>query len=88
MTKREAAERVLGNATWDSALPQQWVDAVVSKTECEYNDVLAHFVWSYDHGAGIFGRPCALTSEANMLLERINTAFGSSFPLTPAQLTV
>jgi len=81
MTVGEAAEKVLGSATYDTALPQRWVDACVEQLQCEYREVGVPFVWAYDNGGG--GRPCALTQAANVTLARINEVMGSCWPLTP-----
>jgi hypothetical protein len=83
MTIREAAEAVLGDATYDAALPQDWVDAVVEKTGHSYDNVLANFVWAYDEQAPTFGRPCALTGKGNLILTDANFRMGTNYPLTP-----
>ena len=51
----------LGLHSYDSALPQPWVDAARA-----YGlDVRGHFVWSYDSaGHRILGEPVALTLDA------------------------
>ena len=55
-----------GVKVYDTALPQPWVDKM---RDVYHHDVRGHFVWSYD-GAGVFGRPHALTPEGGeMLLE-------------------
>lgn len=48
MTVREAAE-ARGIETFDSALPQGWVDEIRERFGL---DVRGHFVWSYDYGGG------------------------------------
>lgn len=55
-----------GLKSYDTALPQPWVDSAKEAG----HDVLGHFVWSYD-GAGVFGEPVALTSEGRAMLRAI-----------------
>lgn len=60
----EAAKR-LGLKTYDTALPQPWVDLVFKHTKIWAPGLL---VWSYD-GAGIFGKPVAVCPDGEVLLE-------------------
>lgn len=63
MTVKEAAE-ARGINSFDTALPQGWVDEVWS----EYGyDVRGHFVMSYDKGP--MGNPAPITEEG-VLMER------------------
>lgn len=86
----EACAR-LGLKTFDTALPQQWVDTCADALASEgnlsreeryraYNALLA-FVWGYDD-AGCFGRPVALTRAANDTLATLNRIMGTEYPLT------
>lgn len=80
MTIEKAAEKILGNATFDTALPLTWCDQV---NTC-LGEWPREFVWAYDPLAPVgVGRPCALTPAANLLLDRYNRMFGSHYPLAP-----
>jgi hypothetical protein len=85
MTVGQAAEKVLGTATYDTALPQRWLDHVVAELRGKYayHQVSCQFVWAYDDDRARHGRPCALTEEANEILTAINELMGSTWPLTP-----
>lgn len=48
-----------GLRTYDTALPQEWVDRFAADTGFS---PVGHFVWSYDE-AVMFGAPVALTPE-------------------------
>ncbi len=91
MTVAEAARLVLGEQTFDTALPQQWLDGCVDALAAHgderpkhviYRGILANFVWAYDRQAPVFGRPCALTHAGNGLLIAINAVTGTCWPLT------
>jgi hypothetical protein len=43
--------------TYDTALPQDWVDHVILTTKL---NPFSHFVWLYDEKAHLFGRPFPL----------------------------
>lgn len=67
MTVSQAAERLFPGVTFDTALPQPWVDWAREKGV----DVRGHFVWGYPKGEGnVFGRPLPLTEKAKLFLER------------------
>jgi hypothetical protein len=68
-TVGEAAERILPNTTYDTALPQDWVDDVKRVTGTYPAGM---FVWCYGQtGArGIAQHPHPLTDEAVLLLMR------------------
>jgi hypothetical protein len=70
-TVDEAAKR-LGLRSYDTALPQEWVDDFKAKTGV-YPAASGLFVWCYD-GAGIFGRPVALSERAEVLLAQYQAA--------------
>lgn len=78
MTKQEAAEKK-GLKTYDTALPQDWVNGSVVKlkltasvrcgripADCVYDRLVGGTVWSYD--GSLLGVPVALTDEAEELL--------------------
>lgn len=67
MTDKNALADHFGLQTFDTALPQDWVDAVTAKT----GDYAPHFaiVWCYD--GSIFGYPVALDAKAAKLLARL-----------------
>ncbi len=67
-TVSEAAERLFPGVTFDTALPQPWVDWAREKG----TDVRGHFVWGYDDKAPTFGRPLPLTDKAVLFLEDID----------------
>lgn len=54
-----AAERMYPGVTFDTALPQPWVDAM----RAESKEVRGHFVWLYPEGC-TFGMPAPVTVEA------------------------
>ena len=59
-TKGELAEKVLPKGTsFDFALPQPWVDAVLELGI----DPRSSYVWLYDDATPIFGRPFNLFGE-------------------------
>ena len=61
--------KLLGLVTWDTALPQNFVDAVYELTG---ENVSFHAVWCYDDGTGgkqIFGRPVPVTREGQVILK-------------------
>ena len=68
----EKAIQRLGLRSYDTALPQEWVDDVKSVTG-EYVGARGLFVWSYD-GAGIFGKPVALNEAAEAILAQYTAA--------------
>jgi hypothetical protein len=78
LTVREATAAALLRgaipATYDYALPQQWVDAVHDATGVWPQEL--GMVWGYpDSGPGrVWGRPYALTPEAQALLDRDEVA--------------
>ena len=56
------AAKARGLQTFDTALPQAWVD----KMHKRGMDVRGHFVWCYD-GPGIFGYPHPITHEGEVM---------------------
>ena len=66
-TVDEACKR-LGLKTYDTALPQPWVDKVYEQTGVWPCGLV---VWCYD-GASIFGYPRAICSNGDDLLLRYN----------------
>jgi hypothetical protein len=69
MNTQEAAEK-LGLRSFDTALPQDWVDAFTDNTGVY---PVGRFVWCYDV-ASIFGAPVALDEEARELLRTFEAA--------------
>ena len=59
ITVGELAGRLYGHLTYDTALPQHWVDACLIH---EY-DPRGNFVWVYPEGS-IMGQPAPLYAEA------------------------
>ena len=65
----EQAKLMLGeDQTYDTALPQDWVDAV--RFHCHVNPV-GMFVWWYPVNGGVFGQPFPLTDYAIELLTQM-----------------
>lgn len=83
VTKREAAE-VLGIQTYDTALPQPWLDKVagnlnslaVNENGKLYDILLSSLVWCYD-GGSFTGYPYPLTLKAWAFLKAHDTRFGT-----------
>lgn len=73
ITKEEAA-KMIGLKTYDTALPQQWLDKVVKESGVSYDDILSNIVWSYDD-AHIFGSPCPLTVKGCAVLQKIDSKY-------------
>jgi len=80
VTKSEAAEK-LGLKTYDTALPQPWLDSVVEKLRqyqehaetpetSLYDQILSSFVWCYD--GSLLGYPRPLTTQAHTLLVKLD----------------
>lgn len=67
ITVRELADRVYEGLTYDTALPQPWVDRYVHEF-----DVRGKVVWGYGKGFNAFGYPFPLTKEAaDFLREKV-----------------
>ena len=64
-TVGQAAERMYPDVTFDTALPQTWVDA----HQDDGNEVLGHFVWLYPSGS-TFGMPAPITVEGVQMMYR------------------
>lgn len=71
-----------GELSYDTALPQDWVDEVVSWTRktwssyyvkrgIGYHEIIYGFVWVYDQKSRVFGRPCPLTPVTHWLLGQL-----------------
>jgi hypothetical protein len=82
MNKFELTEQLLEGITYDTALPQDWLDEIVRITNEDYHEVLFSFVWVYEEGY-IYGRPFALTELGNRVLADINFIMKTNYPLTP-----
>lgn len=85
MTKDRAAKE-LGLKTYDTALPQQWLDNATEKlSSLSVNDkgelydiLLSSIVWSYDNSK-IFGQPAPLTFTAWAWLRRLDGLVGTNY---------
>jgi len=99
-TTKESAAKKLGLKTYDTALPQPWLDDVVNtlftpgsptmenyptRTRL-YDAVLSGTVWSYD--GNLFGRPYALTEEALNLINAFNEIKGYEKIEQPSVITL
>ena len=84
MTVRAAAVAILGDATFDTALPEPWISHVAEVTGRPWGEISTQFVWAYDRLGGMDGRPCALSQDANMILAGYNALPGDCYPLTDA----
>lgn len=62
-TVTEAALARYPGVTYDTALPQGWVDIVKQATG---HDVRGHFVWLYENG-NVFGRAAPITIEGDII---------------------
>tara|TARA_R110001583_G_scaffold22926_13_gene85471 strand:- start:200 stop:454 length:255 start_codon:yes stop_codon:yes gene_type:complete len=72
-TVGQAAERMYPGVTYDTALPQTWVDA----HRDEGTEVLGHFIWIYPEGwdqvgVSTFGMPGPITVEGVQMMYRPN----------------
>ncbi len=65
-TGEERAKRVLGDATFDWAMPQDWAVEFNKATKFSPS---GQIVWLYDDHGRMFGRPYPLTDEARKHLE-------------------
>jgi hypothetical protein len=67
LSKGELADQLLPNETYDTALPQQWVNGCLERGF----DPRPHIVWLYKEPYTVFGTPFALTVEAHTALQSI-----------------
>jgi len=85
LTKSEAA-KLLGLKSFDTALPQDWIDdfveGIASKLKLDrhdkaklYDKALSSLVWAYDGNP--FGGPYPLTTDAVKLLEMHDSSYAS-----------
>jgi hypothetical protein len=83
MTKDDAAKYIgIKGQTYDYALPETWVDSIVGLTGHTGSAICGNLVWLYDEANRTFGRPCALTTDGNKIIEDVNSACGTHWPLT------
>ena len=82
MTKQEAVERAgLANASFDYALPQDWVDEMFAHIRCypgvkfSYDEIVSNIIWLYDDKAPLFGRPFPITFIGKSILRRLSISF-------------
>ncbi len=64
-TVSQAAERMYPGVTYDTALPQTWVNA----HRHEGHEVRGHFVWLYPEG-NLMGMPGPITVEGVQMMYR------------------
>ena len=57
MNKSDQANFVLPGKTYDTALPQPWVEIMNKENGIPYRLLIGCFVWLYDEKAKCFGRP-------------------------------
>jgi hypothetical protein len=88
-TKGDLAKKIYGeDFTFDSALPQDWVDQKIAQIRAdptirlpenctEWDIIIGQLVWGYPkEGPGhIFGVPLAVTEEADAILTKIEPPF-------------
>lgn len=73
MDKNEVTERMWPGVTFDTALPQPWVNAIMAEDAywvgCDHGkfDPRGQIVWGYPKGS-LFGLPLPLTIEAMCFL--------------------
>jgi hypothetical protein len=70
VTSIDQAAARLGLRSYDTALPQEWVNDFTARTG---TSPAGRFVWSYD-GSLMFGAPVALDDEARKLLAAYQNA--------------
>jgi hypothetical protein len=76
-TVGEACRRLLpADATYDTALPQSFVDELRELTAAE---APGSFVWLYDDAGGSFGRPFPLHNGAICTLAEYNARSGAAY---------
>ena len=67
VTKHQRANKLYGQYTFDTALPQNWVKDMICMTGHTHGEIVSQFVWLYfDHDA--FGQPAPLTLEGCEML--------------------
>ena len=77
LTKADLVElRGMENASFDYALPQEWVYSVLefcklNQLPFSYREIIFGFVWLYDEKSKVFGRPYPLTYTAHYLLTKL-----------------
>lgn len=71
-TTSDAAERMWPGISFDTALPQDWVNKIQSEKYWRGMDVdfspLGHFVWGYPENAGMLGTPLPVTAKGATFL--------------------
>lgn len=65
--EEKIAERELDRMTYDTALPQDWVDTVLERINL---NPVGHVVWVYPQGS-IFGYPQAIDIFGDVVLGRL-----------------
>jgi len=89
-TKSELAKLIYGDMTFDSALPQDWVDDLIKKVQADvtikdvqknpqlvWSYVVGQVIWAYpkDGEGHIFGVPLAVTKEAHKILKKYDVRY-------------
>lgn len=89
-TTKEEAAQLLGLKTYDTAIPQTWIDEVLVKIRKKHQDepeylpddlyhiILGGVVWCYD-GGSVFGYPVILTDKAYSFIKEIITGYEEYF---------
>ena len=80
MTKQNLIDKnkYLKGKTFDTALPQQWLDDIAEVTYGDtYHLCLSHFVWLYDDCT--LGRPFPLDDLGRKLLNEYNRKKGTYY---------
>ena len=69
-SKEDRAKELYGITTYDTALPEQWVQDVCDCLNLPRGIVLSSFVWLYPNGSFV-GEPAPLNLEACDILSAI-----------------
>lgn len=70
--------RLEEDGSFDYAMPQPWCEEFERITG-EWP--IGQFVWYYDKGHSVFGRPYPLTDNARWLLSKYNKQANTDYPL-------
>jgi hypothetical protein len=68
VSKGDLAKDLYPNITYDTALPQSWVDAMYQRG---FDDVTGQFVWGYPDPKDSHGQPLPLTTDAVSILSQL-----------------
>ena len=67
-TKGEAAESATNGMTYDTALPQGWVDAMYERG-FDHAELIGNFVWAYPSG-DVSGVPYPITQDGLIIMAK------------------